>query len=128
MERLKQEDPYGVVSVPTGDALHLGGSMGFDSAIAPDGQVWIDVYWDQEEFWKLDYTYEPQWRLTSREERLSLLARAQKHGWPELIILLPLRPTSAAECAACNGSGYIHGDFAFCLRCGTMGWLPEEAT
>jgi hypothetical protein len=128
IERLKREVPE-VVSVPTGDALYLVGSLGFDSAIAPDGQVWINIYWDDEQFWKLDNTYEPKWRHASREERLCVLAHAQKRTRPELTILLPVRPASAAECTECNGTGYLHGgNYLWCLRCGTMGWLADRAS
>jgi hypothetical protein len=117
IERLRPESSHRIVSLPSGEAVYLCGSIGFDSALAPDGQVWINEYQQGEED-------TDQWRVTNRTEHLSMLAIAQRRTRPELIILLPLRPASSIECSSCNGSGYAVGNVVVCRTCGSMGWLP----
>jgi hypothetical protein len=102
--------------VPTGDALLLCGSIGYDAAISPDGTVWMNDYgWDDKE----------NWRYATASERISFLVMAQARIYPELIVLLPLRPTDAVECPECQGFAGTHE--ILCATCGALGWIQKPA-
>ena len=107
-------------SLPAGDALSLCGSIGFDSAIAPDGTVWINDYGE---------TDQDNWRVAKSNERMSILVSAQQRLYPELIVLLPVRPAHAISCAACGGSGLMHPPLrVWCPSCGSLGWVVASGT
>jgi hypothetical protein len=105
--------------VPSGDALYLHGSIGYDSALHPDGTVWMNDYGDSDQ---------ESWRVASRGERLSFLAIAQRRSYPELIVLLPLRPANANICSGCGGSGLTNRVLHInCQACGSLGWSVGDA-
>jgi hypothetical protein len=105
--------------VPSGDALYLHGSIGYDSALHPDGTVWMNEYGNSDQ---------DNWRIASSGERLSLLTIAQKQTYPELIVLLPLRPANATKCEACGGSGLMNQLLSVnCQVCGSLGWCVGDA-
>ena len=101
--------------IPTGDALYLCGSIGYDAALAPDGTVWINEYIE---------TDEENWRLTTQQERLSFLVHAQRKSYPELILLLPTKPVASVPCHECAGTGLLRISPAVsCSLCGSLGWV-----
>ena len=106
--------------VPSGDALYLCGSIGYDSAIAPDGTVWLNDY---------GHTDQDNWRIATSGERMSFLTSAQQRTYPELIVLLPVKPTHAIPCGACGGSGLMHHVPGInCQSCGSLGWVVANGT
>jgi hypothetical protein len=112
--------PCPSATVPSGDALYLCGSIGFDSAIAPDGTVWLNDY---------GHTDQDNWRVATSNERMSILVSAQQGNYPELIALLPVRPVHANLCTSCGGSGFMHpGLRVWCPSCGSLGWVVGSGT
>jgi hypothetical protein len=91
----------------------LAGSIGMDSAITVDGEVWVQFGTHDDD---LD-----GWRPARRNERVALLITAQRR-FPELAVLLPLRPAAATDCPACQGKG-VHVSIAWCHDCSARGWL-----
>jgi len=59
--------------------LYLCGSIGYDAALAPDGVVWVNDYFE---------TDEENWRVATEKERLGFLLHAQHRTFPELILLV----------------------------------------
>jgi hypothetical protein len=100
------------VQVPSGEALYLYGSIGLDTAITPDGEIWIDTSSESVSLW----------RVATSLERTSILVSAQRLRFPELIVLLPLKPANATECPQCNGTGHIYRNLVWCGACGSLGW------
>jgi hypothetical protein len=94
-------------------SVGLSGSIGMDSAITVDGEVWVQFGMDEDE---LD-----GWRPARPNERVALLVSAQRL-YPELAVLLPLRPVEAIDCPSCNGQGVLFG-IAWCTDCSARGWL-----
>ena len=101
-------------TVPGG--FPLVGSIGLDTAVTADGRIWIQVD-------DLSETNPSPWRLATERERTSILVSAQMRYWPELALLLPLRPLDAIDCSGCNGTGYLHADIIWCSSCGCLGWV-----
>jgi hypothetical protein len=109
-------------------AMYLHGSIGYDTAITTDGDVWIGEY-------QLDGpdAFQEHWRPAGTTERLGyLVIAAKKHS--ELRRLLPERPTAAPPCEGCNGSGERHFRATdgtkvepipglICEECGGLGWV-----
>lgn len=117
------------VSLPgVGDAaMYLHGSIGYDSAITVQGEVWIGEY-------ELDgpTAFQHRWRPAGAQERLGFLVVAARHI-PELSVLLPTRPHEPLCCADCEGTGQAHfratdgskvAPFPemVCGECGGLGW------
>ena len=101
--------------VPSGDALYLCGSIGYDAALSPDGTVWINDYIE---------TDEENWRVTTEREKLNFLVHAQRRSYPELIILLPTKPETAVPCHECGGTGMLRASSLIrCPMCGSLGWV-----
>jgi hypothetical protein len=88
--------------------------IGGAALLSVDGRVW-ELPWDAEDAHEASV----QGRL------LALVIGAER--FPELQELLPVRPASTPDCAACQGTGRF-GDFENikCLKCAGLGWLPEE--
>lgn len=85
-----------------------------DSAITVDGEVWVQFGIRDDE---LD-----GWRPARRNERVALLIAAQK-PFPELAVLLPLRPIEATDCPTCQGKGTVYADIVWCGDCSARGWI-----
>ena len=114
--RLVQGAPYPrhLCSGPFGEGLVLGGSIGLLYAFAPDGTVWI-----QSELAGPGGEPPEAWRQATSNQRLAILIGAQRHHFPELAVLLPLRPQQAVDCAACAGGQYEN---FWCGACSNRGW------
>jgi hypothetical protein len=95
-------------------AVPLAGSLGMDSAITVDGEVWVQFGTHADEM--------DGWRRARPNERVALLVSAQR-AHPELAVLLPLRPVAASDCAACQGKGTVFADIAWCHDCSARGWV-----
>lgn len=101
-------------------AVCLHGSIGYNSALAVDGSVWLNEY---------DPTSlidETPWQEISGLERSWIIVLATRQ-FPELKGLLPLQPRRASTCARCKGSGFILQDTP-CRECGALGWRSTETT
>jgi hypothetical protein len=88
--------------------------MGGCTLIRPDGTL-VDVLWDSSER-PTETIYR---RLRSGAGR-----RCRAH--PELAELLPVRPATARDCAACGGKGRVPlpgPANALCGPCGALGWV-----
>jgi hypothetical protein len=96
---------------PFGDGLVLGGTIGLLYAFAGDGAVWILQEGIGQEA--------DAWREATPNQRFAILVDAQRRVYPELAVLLPLRPHDAVDCAACEGRVY---DMAWCGACSNRGW------
>jgi hypothetical protein len=109
-------------------AMYLHGSIGYDSAITTDGDVWMTEY-------ELEgpEAFQAEWRPAGAKERLGLLVIGARH-LPELRVLLPKRSPGSPQCGACGGSGEWHfrgadGSKAvlfpglICEACSGLGWL-----
>ena len=109
-------------------AMYLHGSIGYDSAIRINGDVWVSEY-------ELDGpgAFQGEWRPAGKKERLGLLVIAARHI-PELGVLLPSRSPGSLSCASCDGSGDRHFRAAdgsnvapfpgmICEECSGLGWV-----
>jgi len=94
-------------------SVSLVGSIGLDSAITVEGDVWVQFGIHDDE---LD-----GWRPAQPNERVALLISAQR-PYPELAVLLPLRPAEATDCRACAATGRTPVG-SWCFECGARGWL-----
>jgi len=109
-----------VPHLPSGTGLNLVGSIGLNSAITPDGTVWIELIED------MSSEYRPSWRLADSNERSCILISAQRRLYPELIILLSQKPSDAVECPECSGTGFMHQSMVWCSTCGCRGWITAN--
>src|SRR5688572_2602893 len=89
-------------------SVSLTGSLGTDSAMNIDGEVWVQFGIDEDD---LD-----GWRPAHPNERFALLVSAQRL-YPELAVLLPRRPVKAVDCPECEGTGRIPGFDCWCPTC-----------
>jgi hypothetical protein len=98
---------------PFGACLPLIGSIGLDSALAADGVIWIQSgdFMDAE----------VPWRHARPNERIALLISTARRRFPELAVLLPLRPADAIDCRQCEGKGVLF-EAAWCWECSARGW------
>lgn len=92
--------------------LSLYGSLGFECALREDGAFLITVGIEEAE----------NWRLANDQERIWLTIGAQRKVYPELSVLLPLRPVDALDCGECRGSGFAYHDVVICWACSALGW------
>jgi hypothetical protein len=93
--------------------------LGWSSVIGlrPDGSF---ILWEEEP---------PSLRALSNAflQRMAL-CQGIKH-YPQLAVLLPLRPDEAVTCSLCGGSGKLPGASKFICVCGGIGWsIPGEDT
>jgi len=98
--------------------MTLYGTIGHSATLRPDGSVWINAS---------DQQPGPivfRWHEAKYKERLGALVLGSKK-FPRLKALLPPRPSTAASCGRCKGSGEIQG--VQCWECAGLGWVPEEA-
>lgn len=102
---------------PFGDGFILGGTIGLLYAFAADGAVWI-----LSEMPGPDGGDADTWREATPNQRLAILIDAQRRVYPELAAALPLRPSDAMDCAACEGRVY---DIAWCAACSSRGWTLD---
>jgi hypothetical protein len=98
--------------------LGIFGTIGLDSAFTSDGEVLV----------ALGFEEEAVWRVATREERTWVIVCAQRNRYPELSVLLPLRPEDAVDCANCRGSGFVHGQIISCKICSALGWVSGGET
>jgi len=128
--RLAQR-PSAAVTLPGVDdpAVHLHGSIGYDSAITSRGEIWVYEY-------DLDGpgAFHEKWRPAGIKDGTGYLVIATRH-YPELRSLLPVRTGSARQCSSCGGTGERHLPTTdgitmvpvpgvICLDCSGLGWLP----
>jgi hypothetical protein len=63
--------------------------------------------------------------LDPKLERMAICQGAKLY--PELAVLIPLRPREATSCEACNGTGQVPGHPHWICNCGGVGWnIPGE--
>ena len=88
--------------------------IGGAALLSVDGRVW-ELPWDADEA-----------QEASVPGRLLALVIAAER-FPDLREMLPVRPASAPDCPACQGTGRFAGfDNIKCLECAGLGWFSEE--
>ena len=75
-------------------AMYLHGSIGCDTAITINGDVWVNEY-------ELDGpgAFQEKWCLAAKKDRLGFLVIAARRI-PELLMLLPRRSPESPSCSA----------------------------
>jgi hypothetical protein len=98
--------------------MHLHGSIGYDAALAPNGDVWVGQY-----DLGAPESDPVTWRRIEALERLSFLVIGTER-FAELRALLPERPDGAPTCAGCGGNGAFQGQLhgVVCPDCAGLGW------
>jgi hypothetical protein len=109
-------------------AMYLHGSIGYDSAITINGDVWVSEY-------ELagPGAFQGEWRPARTKDRVGLLVIAARRI-PELRVLLPQRSPESLSCTSCDGSGDRHFRGAdgvktapfpgmICEECSGLGWI-----
>ena len=112
------EHPRAAIAVPSGYALYIYCTIGFDAALSPDGTVWVNDY---------HLTDQVNWEVADEGERIRNLVKATRI-YPELAALLPTRPDCAITCDACTGTGQVVGPLNLklsCLNCNALGWISR---
>ena len=112
-------------------AMYLHGSIGYESAITINGDVWMSEY-------QLDgpSAFRGEWRPAGKKDRLGLLVIAARRI-PELRVLLPQRSPGSPSCKSCDGSGDRHFRGAdgltmapvpgmICEECSGLGWMSNR--
>jgi len=117
----KQMESQGGRGVLSGavDGMLLYGTIGHAAYLRPDGSVWYQVTAEASE------ATTDEWQVASYIERIDALVIATKR-YPELLELLPLRPSDVPNCGMCKGSGRVVAEMN-CTTCGGLGWVPDEA-
>ena len=91
-------------------AMRLFGTIGSDVFLTPSGDVWaLAEVGDGEE-----------WTPLTNVDRNAAICVALKR-FPELVLLLPRRPTDASDCSTCQGAGRLRE--MTCHTCGGLGWV-----
>lgn len=90
-------------------------------ALRSDGQV-ISFLWDV----PMEVRVENDLRIRN----IALFQGSKKY--PELMALIPPKPSNAVECSGCDGTGIEKttakmGFDNFVCYCGGVGWIPPEA-
>lgn len=116
MARQSAESPATQSLLAQAGGMRLFGTIGADVFLRPDGSTCALVEGGRDE--------PDRWEENSASEHLSALVIATK-AFPELARLLPRRPNDAESCAACHGSGRIHG--IVCGTCSGLGWRNAAA-
>lgn len=106
------------------DAFLLDGGLGPPTYLASDGRI----VWDDDD-----------WNVagTRADVLCALVVGARKTGVAELRELLPARPDTATDCAACSATGWFdaHGALVdiqgqpfslVCSRCAGLGWTDPS--
>ncbi|MEM7346361.1 MAG: hypothetical protein AAF485_19145 [Chloroflexota bacterium] len=81
--------------------------------IRPDGQL---MCWDESE------SQSSLWDIEKGSPFYAQILRAASRDFPELVHLIPLAPSGAEECSACQGQGSREPGWA-CSRCSGYGWI-----
>ncbi len=99
-------------------ALHIGGSMWADYYLRPNGAVVVvGEEYDQPDVGTVH---------TDRSNVLMALVWGARR-YPELLELIPTRPTDAVDCFCRTSPIFAEGKL-LCSECGALGWLPAEGT
>jgi hypothetical protein len=112
-----------MVSPPVNDwieegILYLDGSIGYDTILRVNGEVWIY------EYGLTDKADPGTWRQAIGNDRILCLAIGARR-YPELGRLLPARPDASHPCEFCKGTGFLF-IVVVCGRCSGLGWLPDS--
>jgi len=116
-----------------GDAMYVYGSIAAEAVLTSLGEVWVGDH----DLDTVGTTTRLTWRRTEGLERVGFIVIAARRFAP-LRALLPDRPTNAASCRACRGTGDWHVFSAdgkeslrisgmICKACGGLGWQPPTA-
>jgi hypothetical protein len=105
-----------LLGVTSAVGLPLCGSIGFEATLLSDG----DVVWHE---YDIANEAPDEWRVASREERISAIVIALKR-MPQLSVPLPARGPSDRDCANCEAVGTLVGGRVVCSTCGGLGWRP----
>jgi len=100
-----------------GRALMVTGSIGYCGYIAPDGDIYMELY-------DVDGSFQVDRTLPAQIEVIVLASRRR----PELQALLPRRTARDRDCAPCAGSGWMSLPTEppvriLCADCRGLGWL-----
>jgi hypothetical protein len=98
------------------DAIHLFATFDIEGLLRRDGQVLVTVL-----DWENGAPVGTAWRAATDQER-SLCFVAASERIPQLLRMLPPRPSGAIDCTICKGQGRIQG--ILCASCGAVGWNP----
>jgi hypothetical protein len=93
-------------------ALPVYSDVGGSLFLSPTGEVLTLSHTNGSD--TLNPEKDPKWRL--------MAAVAASEKYPELRSLLPLRRSSAADCAGCGGSGRVAINKLRCGECLGLGW------
>jgi hypothetical protein len=113
-------DPSSAQLVRAHDAVYLYGTIGSEAVLLRDGEVrlWRSENWPACE--------EHSERLAAPRERIAAIALGARK-YPQLLELLPTRPTGAPACVTCGGAGFVgDGDGVLCPKCDGLGWVPPS--
>lgn len=127
LDRAKKLHPGSVSK--DGKAVCIEGSIGHNSYVSPDGDVFLEVYDIGSD--------EPPFYDRSRSAQIAVLVLGSE-TIPKLAEMLPERPPEAPICEKCNGSGWIlQGLFRsstggkskgiLCDECSGLGWIEESS-
>src|ERR1051325_3900959 len=121
LRELQSEQDYPDDVLRLEDAVVLTLGLGPAMYLTFDGRVIVHAYMEDEP---------PRESSDPKEAYTAIVVGADTRGAPELLSLLPPRPSDAIDCAACRGSGWIkmgrdiYGEPAkiSCWECGGLGW------
>ena len=121
LDHARQFNPVAVS--PDGKALCVGGGIGYENYVTPDGDVYAELY---------DLTTSgPPVIERSRLVQIAVLMDGSS-TIPRLAEMLPKRPPKAPTCETCHGTGWIlQGVFRsakgekgiLCHECAGLGWI-----
>jgi len=102
-----------------GSGVMIYGDIGGAAYIYEDGRIEVEP---------ADAVPGNTWREDPNVVIAAVVAAAKRR--PALAELLPLRPSDAGDCGACNGSGWIQiaGLSTVCGTCYGLGWLARPNT
>jgi hypothetical protein len=106
------------------DAVIMSLGMGAAMYLTLDGRVIID---EDDNF--LEAPMQPYEARNEKEIFTAVIIGAKTRKAPELLSLLPERPTETSDCAECKSRGWKQFGEAveiICIKCGGIGWVTNN--
>lgn len=119
VDKIAESEDAVVMTLGLGDAMYL----------ALDGRVIVDEF-----SWTTEEEKPPREAKDAKEMFTAIVVGAKRCNAPELLSLLPSRPQTAVDCAACERRGWkqigkdADGNPAeiVCWECGGVGWTDSN--
>lgn len=117
---------YGYEELNSVGGVHLYGSIGFDSYLTFDGRILLSIDSATKES-----SHPPRQISNMGFIALGISTLSLCFNLPEVLELLPARPTDTAPCPHCNGDRFVidshsgsssFGEKVACRRCYGLGW------